>query len=73
MKATELREKTDEELDQILIEATEDIMHFRLQMATGVVDNVRKGRQARRDIARIRTILTERRRDASAAPAGGGE
>jgi len=73
VKATELREKTDEELDQILIEATEDIMHFRLQMATGVVDNVRKGRQARRDIARIRTILTERRRDASAAPAGGGE
>ena len=73
MKATELREKTDQELDQILVEATEDIMHFRLQMATGVVDNVRKARQARRDIARIRTILAERRSDASAAPAGGGE
>ena len=73
MKATELREKTDKELDQILVEATEDIMHFRLQMATGVVDNVRKARQARRDIARIRTILAERRRDASATPAGGGE
>ena len=73
MRATELREKTDKELDQILVEATEDIMHFRLQMATGVVDNVRKARQARRDIARIRTILAERRRDASSAPAGGGE
>ncbi len=73
MNANDLREKTDEELDHILIEATEDIMHFRLQMATGVVDNVRKARGARKDIARIKTIMKERRSGASSVRSGGGE
>ncbi len=73
MKANELREKTDKELDQILVERTEDIMHFRLQMSTGVVDNVRKSREARKDIARVKTILNERQRAEKAPAAGGGE
>lgn len=73
MRANELREKTDEELDQILVDRTEDIMHFRLQMATGVVDNVRKSREARKDIARIKTILNERRSGSLAVPVGDGD
>ena len=73
MRANELREKTDEELDQILVDRTEDIMHFRLQMATGVVDNVRKSREARKDIARIKTILNERRSGSPAVPVGDGD
>ncbi len=73
MNANDLREKTDEELDQILVERTEDIMHFRLQTATGIVDNVRKSREARKDIARIKTILKERSSGASSARSGGGE
>ncbi len=73
MKANDLREKTDEELDRILVERTEDIMHFRLQMATGVVDNVRKSSEARKDIARIKTILKERRSGAASVRSGGGE
>ena len=73
MNANELREKTDEELDHILVERTEDIMHFRLQTATGIVDNVRKSREARKDIARIKTILMERRNSPSTADSGGGE
>ena len=73
MRANELREKTDEELDQILVDRTEDIMHFRLQMETGVVDNVRKSREARKDIARIKTILNERRSGSLAVPVGDGD
>ena len=73
MNANELREKTDEELDHILVERTEDIMHFRLKTATGIVDNVRKSREARKDIARIKTILKERRNSPSTADSGGGE
>lgn len=73
MRANDLREKTDEELDQILVDRTEDIMHFRLQMATGVVDNVRKSREARKDIARIKTILNERRSGSPAVPVGDGD
>ena len=73
MKANELREKTDQELDQILVDRTEDIMHFRLQMSTGVVDNVRRAREARKDIARVKTILKQRQRAEQASTAGGGE
>ena len=73
MKANDLREKSDKELDEILVERTEDIMHFRLQTATGIVDNVRKSREARKDIARIKTILKERRSSATTASSGGGE
>lgn len=62
MRASEIREKTDEELDQLLNERMDDLMQFRMQMATGVVDNVRGAREARRDIARVKTIMLERKR-----------
>jgi large subunit ribosomal protein L29 len=65
VKASELREKSDEELRQIAVDLTDDLMHFRLQAATGVVDNVKLARTARRDIARIKTILGERARAAA--------
>lgn len=71
MKAPELREKSDDELAQLIKELTDDLMHFRLQMASGVVDDVRSSRQARREIARIKTILNERTR--AAATAGDGK
>jgi large subunit ribosomal protein L29 len=60
VKAKELQELTDEELRQRLRERTDDLMSFRMQMATGTVDNVRASRNARRDIARIKTVLRER-------------
>ncbi len=60
MRATALREKTDEELDQYLRERADDLLQFRMQMATGVVDNVRAAREARKDIARVKTIMRER-------------
>ena len=67
MRASELREKNDAELKQLLVTKSDDLMHFRLQMATGVVDNVKLSRNARRDIARIHTILNERARAAAGA------
>lgn len=60
MRARDLRERTDEELGQTLRERRDDLVAFRMQMATGVVDNVRAAREARRDIARIKTVLRER-------------
>lgn len=60
MKPKELRERTDDELNHLLGEKRDDLMHFRMQMATGVVDNVRLARNAKRDVARILTILNER-------------
>jgi large subunit ribosomal protein L29 len=60
VKATEFRDMTDDELASQLTKRSDDLISFRLQMATGVVDNVRAARNARRDIARIKTILRER-------------
>ncbi len=60
MKASELRELTGEELQQRLQERTDTIRTFRFQMATSHVENVRGVRNARRDVARIKTILRER-------------
>ena len=60
MKASEIRELTDEELRQRLRERTDALWAFRMQMSSGVVDNVRGARNARRDVARIQTILRER-------------
>lgn len=60
MKAKSFRELTDAELDQRLRERRADLTTFRMQMVTGVVDNVRAAREARRDVARIKTIMRER-------------
>ncbi|MFP6582091.1 MAG: 50S ribosomal protein L29 [Candidatus Hydrogenedentota bacterium] len=65
-----MREKNDEELALLIKERTDDLMHFRLQMASGVVDDMRASREARREIARIKTILNERQRAAQTANAG---
>ncbi len=60
MRAKELRDKTNDALAQLIEERQADIVNFRLQLATGVVDNCRRARESRRDIARIKTIMKER-------------
>lgn len=67
MKANELREKTGAELQGLLKEKQDSLVRFRLQMATGVVDNVRLARETRRDIARIKTVLRQRETTAAGA------
>ncbi len=60
MQAKDLRDKNNEELLVLLDERKKELINFRLKLVTGVVDNVRAGRLARKDIARIKTILKER-------------
>lgn len=65
MKAKEFREMADQELQKEVEERQKDLIQFRLQMTTGVVENVRAARNARRDIARIKTV--QRQRELAAA------
>lgn len=51
---------TDTELTRLLNEKNAALSNFRVQLATGAVDNVRAARNARRDIARILTVQRER-------------
>jgi large subunit ribosomal protein L29 len=60
LKAKELRELSDDELQQQLHDKQEGLFNLRIQMATGSMDNVRAQRNARRDIARILTVVRER-------------
>jgi large subunit ribosomal protein L29 len=67
--AAELRELTDEELTLRVREAKEELFNLRFQMATGQLDNNRRLRTVRHDIARIYTIMRERELGLSTAPA----
>ena len=67
-KTTEMREQDDEQLVAALREAKEELFNLRFQMATGQLDNNRRLRVVRHDIARIYTIMRERELGLSAAP-----
>ena len=60
MKPLEIRELDSEELHARIGELQEELFNLRFQLATGQLDNHRRMRQVRRDIARIRTVLRER-------------
>ena len=68
--AGELRELTDEELTDKLREFKEELFNLRFQMATGQLDNNRRLRTDRREIARIYTVLNERELGLASGPAG---
>jgi len=65
MKARDLRELTDEELAQRGRDAEKELFALRLQQATAQVEKPSRIRELRRDIARIRTLSSERRRKAT--------
>lgn len=66
--ASEVRELTEEELVLRLREAKEELFNLRFQMATGQLDNNRRLRTVRRDIAKIYTVMRERELGLSASP-----
>jgi large subunit ribosomal protein L29 len=69
MKASDARAKTDDELAGELDVLGKEIFNLRFQRANGQLENTARVRQVRRDIARIKTVLGERR---GAAPQGKG-
>ena len=66
--AADLRELTDEELVLRVREAKEELFNLRFQMATGQLDNNRRLRTVRHDIARVYTVMRERELGLSGAP-----
>ena len=66
--ALELRGASDEELITRLREAKQELFNLRFQTATGQLDNNRRLRTVRRDIAKIYTIQRERELGLSVAP-----
>jgi large subunit ribosomal protein L29 len=65
MKAADIRMKTDDEFADQLDLLGKEMFNLRFQRANGQLENTARVRQARRDIARIKTIAGERRRSGS--------
>ncbi len=59
MKASEYRERTFEELRHMAGDLKQDIFNLRFQHATGQLDDVSRITQAKRDLARVKTLVRE--------------
>lgn len=64
-KISELREASSEELAQRLQDLKQETINLRLQAATGQLENTARATIVRREIARIQTIVSERRNAAA--------
>ena len=62
MKASQLRDMTDEELAEKMVATRKELFNLRFQSATGALENSARLRSAKREIARILTVKTERER-----------
>jgi large subunit ribosomal protein L29 len=60
MRARQLRDMSDEELVNRLADTRQELFNLRFQAATGALENSARLRLAKREIARILTIQTER-------------
>lgn len=61
MKASELRAKTPEELNRELLELLRAQFSLRMQLATQQTNKTHELRKTRRAIARVRTVMHERK------------
>ena len=59
MKAAEIRNLSESELESKLIDLKKDLFMLRMQHATNHLDNPVKISAVRRDIARVKTVLRE--------------
>jgi len=67
--AGDLRSLLDDELVSRLREAKEELFNLRFQSATGQLDNNRRLKTVKHDIARIYTVMRERELGLTSAPA----
>ena len=60
MKAKEVRQMSEKELNSNLIDLKGELFNLRFQLATGQLDNPLKIGLVRKNIARVKTIIKER-------------
>lgn len=61
MKIKEIKEKKEAELQKLLREKREKLRELRFTLATGKLKNSAEIKQAKKDVARILTVLNERK------------
>ncbi len=65
MKASKYREMTRDDLHSEVAALSEQMFKLRLQKATGQLENLAKLREVRKNLARVKTVLTEKQAAAS--------
>jgi large subunit ribosomal protein L29 len=60
LKARDLRGMSDEQLQEVLAERRQELFNLRFQSATGALENPARLKLAKREIARILTVRSER-------------
>jgi large subunit ribosomal protein L29 len=60
LKARELRDLTVEDLERKLAETRQELFNLRFQSATGALENPARIQLAKREIARVLTVLNEK-------------
>ena len=60
MKASEIREKSQVELEQELLELKSELFKLRFQLATNQLDNPMRLKEVKKSIARVKTVIRER-------------
>lgn len=60
MKTIEVRDLDSDQLADRLRECSEELFNLRFQLATSQLDDHRRMRRLKRDVARIQTVLRER-------------
>jgi large subunit ribosomal protein L29 len=66
MNANELRDKTPDQLLEELVSLKKEQFNLRFQAATGQIENPARMKTARRDAARVKTILNQKAASAAA-------
>ena len=61
MKAEDVRAKSADELKDQLVNLRKEAFNLRFQVASGQLENTARVREVRRDIARIKTVMGQRR------------
>jgi large subunit ribosomal protein L29 len=61
MKISEIRQKSKTEVDKLFLELSEKIGKLNFDLVSGKVKNVREIRETKKDIARIMTIMNEKK------------
>jgi large subunit ribosomal protein L29 len=67
MKSKEVRELNVEQLKQQLISKEEELFNLKIQLSTKQLENPMKIREARRHVARLKTILREKEKGSKAS------
>lgn len=65
MKPKQMRELTVEELEAKSLELRNELFAAKIKHVTGQLENTAKVRTLRRDVARVETVLHERRQGAT--------